>query len=109
MQIETPTAGKGGSLTLRPVLRAVQPHEGHFNRFWGSGAQPQFKKTFMAYLRRLCDAQLMRSGNEMRLRRRRQVGRGRSPSPEGAARARATLTTFGVSKKIYTYLHVLHG
>ena len=44
--IGTPTAGKEASLTLRPLLRAVQPHEGHFNRFWGSGAQPQFKKNF---------------------------------------------------------------
>lgn len=40
MQIETPTAGKMASLPLRPVLRVFQPHEGHFNRFWGSGAQP---------------------------------------------------------------------
>ena len=82
MQIETPTAGKMASLPLRPVIRVFQPHEGHFNRFWGSGAQPQFKKTFMAYLRRLCDAQLMRSGNG------------------------ALLTTFGVSKnstRIYTF------
>jgi hypothetical protein len=44
--IGTPTAGKEASLTLRPLLRAVQPHEGHFNRFLGSGAQPQFKKNF---------------------------------------------------------------
>ena len=44
--IGTPTAGKEASLTLRPVLRVFQPHEGHFNRFWGSGAQPQFKKNF---------------------------------------------------------------
>ena len=85
MQIETPTAGKMASLPLRPVLRAVQPLMVGFVAFGGLGAQPQFKKTFMAYLRRLCDAQLMRSGNG------------------------ALLTTFGVSKKIYTYLHVLHG
>ena len=44
--IGTPTAGKEASLTLRPLLRVFQPHEGHFNRFWGSGAQPQFKKNF---------------------------------------------------------------
>ena len=109
MQIETPTAGKMASLPLRPVLRVFQPHEGHFNRFWGLGHSPSLKQAFMAYLWRLCDAKLMRSGNEMRLRRRRQVGRGRSPSPEGAARARAIFTTFGVSQKFYTFLHVLHG
>ena len=44
--IGTPTAGKEASLTLRTLLRVFQPHEGHFNRFWGSGAQPQFKKNF---------------------------------------------------------------
>lgn len=40
MQIETPTAGKMASLPLRPMLRAFQPHEGYFNRFWGLGAAP---------------------------------------------------------------------
>ena len=85
MQIETPTAGKMASLPLRPVLRAVQPLMVGFVAFGGLGRSPSSKKTYMAYLRRLCDAQLMRSGNG------------------------ALLTTFGVSKKFYTYLHVLHG
>jgi hypothetical protein len=40
MQIETPTAGKWAPLPLRPLLRAVQPHEIRFNSFGGLGAAP---------------------------------------------------------------------
>jgi len=43
--IGTPTAGKEASLTLRPLLRAVQPHEIRFNSFGGLGRCPQIKKT----------------------------------------------------------------
>ena len=35
--IGTPTAGKGASLTLRPLLRAVQPHEIRSDSFGGLG------------------------------------------------------------------------
>ena len=94
---------KGGSLTFRPLPRAFQPHEMRFNSFGGLGHSPSSKQAFREDLWWLCDAKLMRSGNEMRLRRRRQVGRGRSPSPEGAARARAFFTTIGVSKKFYMF------
>ena len=41
----TPTAGKEASLTLRPLLRAVQPHEIRSDSFGGLGAVPQIKKT----------------------------------------------------------------
>ena len=37
MQIETPTAGKEASLTLRPLLRAVQPYEIRSDSFGGLG------------------------------------------------------------------------
>ena len=43
--IGTPTAGKGASLTLRPLLRAVQPHEIRSDSFGGLGRCPQIKKT----------------------------------------------------------------
>ena len=56
-------AGKGGSLTLRPLLRAVQPLMVGFVAFGGLGHSPSLKQAFMAYLWRLCDAKLMRSGN----------------------------------------------
>ena len=45
--IETPTAGKGGSLTFRPLLRAVQPHEIRFNSFGGLGAAPPDKENIV--------------------------------------------------------------
>ena len=38
--IGTPTAGKGASLTLRPLLRAVQPHEIRRDSFGDLGAVP---------------------------------------------------------------------
>ena len=38
--IGTPTAGKEASLTLRPLLRAVQPHEIRSDSFGGLGAVP---------------------------------------------------------------------
>ena len=38
--IGTPTAGKGVSLTLRPLRRAVQPHEIRRDSFGGLGAVP---------------------------------------------------------------------
>ena len=43
--IGTPTAGKEASLMLRPLLRAVQPHEIRSDSFGGLGAVPQIKKT----------------------------------------------------------------
>ena len=43
--IGTPTAGKEASLTLRPLLRAVQPHEIRNDSFGGLGRCPQIKKT----------------------------------------------------------------
>ena len=43
--IGTPTAGKEASLTLRPLLRAVQPHEIRSDSFGGLGQSPQIKKT----------------------------------------------------------------
>jgi hypothetical protein len=42
--IGTPTAGKGASLTLRPLLRAVQPHEIRSDSFGGLGAAPPDKE-----------------------------------------------------------------
>ena len=47
MQIETPTAGKEASLTLRPLLRAVQPHEIPLNGFGGLGAAPPDKENIV--------------------------------------------------------------
>lgn len=43
--IGTPTAGKEASLTLRPLLRAVQPHEIRSDSFGVWGRCPQIKKT----------------------------------------------------------------
>ena len=45
--IGTPTAGKEASLTLRPLLRAVQPHEIRFNSFGGLGAAPPDKENLV--------------------------------------------------------------
>ena len=45
--IGTPTAGKEASLTLRPLLRAVQPHEIRFNSFGGLGAAPPDKENIV--------------------------------------------------------------
>ena len=45
--IGTPTAGKEASLTLRPLLRAVQPHEIRFNSFGGLGAVPPDKENIV--------------------------------------------------------------
>ena len=45
--IGTPTAGKEASLTLRPLLRVFQPHEGHFNSFGGLGAAPPDKENIV--------------------------------------------------------------
>ena len=45
--IGTPTAGKEDSLTLRPLLRAVQPHEIRFNSFGGLGAVPPDKENIV--------------------------------------------------------------
>ncbi|MGN0855452.1 MAG: hypothetical protein ACI4R9_08035 [Kiritimatiellia bacterium] len=45
--IGTPTAGKEASLTLRPLLRAVQPHEIRFNSFGGLGAVPSDKENIV--------------------------------------------------------------
>ena len=42
--IGTPTAGKEASLTLRPLLRAVQPHEIRSDIFGGLGAVPPDKE-----------------------------------------------------------------
>ena len=43
--IGTPTAGKEASLTLRPLLRAVQPHEIRSDSFGGLGAVPPDKES----------------------------------------------------------------
>jgi hypothetical protein len=43
--IGTPTAGKEASLTLRPLLRVVQPHEIRSDSFGGLGAVPPDKET----------------------------------------------------------------
>ena len=45
--IETPTAGKEASLTLRPLLRAVQPHEIRSDSFGGLGAVPPDKESIV--------------------------------------------------------------
>jgi hypothetical protein len=45
--IGTPTAGKEASLTLRPLLRAVQPHEIRFNGFGGLWAVPSDKENIV--------------------------------------------------------------
>ncbi len=45
--IGTPTAGKGASLTLRPLLRAVQPHEIRSDSFGGLGAAPPDKENIV--------------------------------------------------------------
>ena len=45
--IGTPTAGKGASLTLRPLLRAVQPHEIRSDSFGGLGAVPPDKENIV--------------------------------------------------------------
>jgi hypothetical protein len=45
--IGTPTAGKEASLTLRPLLRAVQPHEIRSDSFWGLGAAPPDKESIV--------------------------------------------------------------
>ncbi len=41
----TPTAGNGASLTLRPLLRAVQPHEIRSDSLGGRGAVPPDKES----------------------------------------------------------------
>ena len=45
--IGTPTAGKGASLTLRPLLRAVQPHKIRSDSFGGLGAVPPDKENIV--------------------------------------------------------------
>jgi len=45
--IETPTAGKMASLPLRPLLRAVQPHEICSDSFGGLGAVPPDKENIV--------------------------------------------------------------
>ena len=45
--IGTPTAGKEASLTLRPLLRAVQPHEIRSDIFGGLGAVPPDKENIV--------------------------------------------------------------
>ena len=45
--IGTPTAGKEASLTLRPLLRAVQPHEIRSGNFGGLGAVPPDKENIV--------------------------------------------------------------
>ena len=45
--IGTPTAGKGASLTLRTLLRAVQPHEIRSDSFGGLGAVPPDKENIV--------------------------------------------------------------
>ena len=45
--IGTPTAGKEASLTLRPLLRAVQPPEIRSDGFGGLGAVPPDKETIV--------------------------------------------------------------
>ena len=45
--IGTPTAGKEASLTLRPLLRAVQPHEIPLNGFGGLGAAAPDKENIV--------------------------------------------------------------
>ena len=45
--VGTPTAGKEASLTLRPLLRAVQPHEIRSDSFGGLGAVPPDKESIV--------------------------------------------------------------
>ncbi len=45
--IGTPTAGKEASLTLRPLLRAVHPHEIRSDSFGGLGAAPPDKENIV--------------------------------------------------------------
>ena len=45
--VGTPTAGKEASLTLRPLLRAVQPHEIRSDSFGGLGAVPPDKENIV--------------------------------------------------------------
>ena len=45
--IGTPTAGKEASLTLRPLLRAVQPHEIRSDSFGGRGGGPPDKENIV--------------------------------------------------------------
>lgn len=45
--IGTPTAGKEASLTLRPLLRAAQPHEIRSDSFGGLGAVPPDKENIV--------------------------------------------------------------
>jgi len=45
--IGTPTAGKEASLTLRPELRAAQPHEICSDGFGGLGAVPPDKENIV--------------------------------------------------------------
>ena len=45
--IGTPTADKEASLTLRPLLRAVQPHEIRSDSFGGLGAVPPDKESIV--------------------------------------------------------------
>ena len=45
--IGTPTAGKEASLTLRPLLRAVQPHKIRSDSFGGLGAVPPDKENIV--------------------------------------------------------------
>lgn len=45
--IGTPTAGKEASLTLRPLLRALQPHETRSDSFGGLGAVPPDKENIV--------------------------------------------------------------
>ncbi len=45
--IGTPTAGKEASLTLRPLLRAVQPHEIRSDSLGGLGAVPPDKENIV--------------------------------------------------------------
>ena len=45
--VGTPTAGKEASLTLRPLLRAVQPHEISSDSFGGLGAEPPDKENIV--------------------------------------------------------------
>ena len=49
----TPTAGKEASLTLRPLLCAVQPHEIRSDSFGGLGAVPPDKESIVVYFAKL--------------------------------------------------------
>ena len=84
--IGTPTAGKEASLTLRPLLRTVQPHEIRFNSFGGLGAVPSDKENIVG-------------GNN----------RGFATRSYGEVVTGPNFSTVGVSQKFYMFLHVLHG